>query len=160
MMKMMNIIVGVLLLIGYGVLFPVNECTCNKIESWEKTYRGDIFPPDVEKKSFKLIHGVAQDGNGDPLSGILVEVFDNPENRLSPDYGITAPKNSKQKRLAACKTGKDGEFCFVGIPKGKYELRFSDEKELFANHSIIMKIDPGSWRGSKKKLKVSMTLNH
>jgi hypothetical protein len=58
------------------------------------------------------------------LAGALVEVYDKPEGLLLCWKEREAIK-SKQRKIAACVTGNDGEFCFDKIPADKYELRCS-----------------------------------
>jgi hypothetical protein len=59
---------------------------------------------------------------------VLVEVYDKPEGLLLGWKEREARKN-KQRKIAACLTSNDGEFCFDKIPSGKYELRCSKPAE-------------------------------
>jgi protocatechuate 3,4-dioxygenase beta subunit len=58
------------------------------------------------------------------MEGVLVEVYDKPEGLLM-DWKEREERKRDQRRVAACVTGANGEFCFTGIPPGKYELRCS-----------------------------------
>ena len=80
--------------------------------------------------------------DGTPLADALVEVF-------------TDPKKSEGQRVAACRTGPDGKFCFSGLASGKYELRCSvntgwnvTHVYLSVNHII----------GKNKELQVRMSV--
>lgn len=64
------------------------------------------------------------------MDDALVEIFDKPDYLLcewrpgNPNR-CTADAPAGQRRVAACKTGKDGRFCFSDIPAGSYEVRVS-----------------------------------
>jgi protocatechuate 3,4-dioxygenase beta subunit len=58
------------------------------------------------------------------MEGVLVEVYDKPEGLLM-DWKERKERKRDQRRVAACVTKANGEFCFPGIPPGKYELRCS-----------------------------------
>jgi hypothetical protein len=90
---------------------------------------------------------------GEPLDGILVEVFDNPEALLEVGADLMSLER-KQKRVAACKTGNDGRFSFDFIPPGKYEVRYSAQG--FETKPVFITLKPFSKRASRKKLKVMM----
>jgi hypothetical protein len=129
-------------------------CLCGKIAEGEKTHWGNsIREPDIEKDKLKLVRGVVKVGN-DPLSGALVEVFDNPEARINREPG-SDPEDlgRKQNRVAACKTGGDGQFCFSNIPAGKYELRISHQA-AFDPESVIITV--AAKGGSRKRLQVAL----
>jgi hypothetical protein len=77
-----------------------------------------------EPKPVKSIHGVVLGGDGKPLGGVLVEVYDHPE---SLNLDSTQPVVGK-KRIAGCITGETGVFA-VDVPPGHYELRLSKSTE-------------------------------
>jgi protocatechuate 3,4-dioxygenase beta subunit len=114
--------------------------------------------PVKEKETLREIHGevFANAAEPSPLEGVVVEVYDNPDVALHsyPSHSTDDSPEKAQKRLAACKTGVDGRFCFPGIPPGRYEVRVS--KELWQLQPIIIKLDPRSRRSSKKGLRVML----
>jgi hypothetical protein len=103
---------------------------------------------ELEQKSpLKNLHGRVE-GAGGPLQGALVEVFLNDE--ASPNG-----RNEKreQKRVAACKTAEDGEFCFKNLPSGRYEIRSSIDSGwdvTYVNVTVDVK------KGKNQKLRLLM----
>jgi hypothetical protein len=77
-----------------------------------------------DPKPIRSIHGIAQDSEGKPLDGVLVEVYDHPEIALA-SHGMPW---SGQMRLAGCKTDETGLFSFR-MRSGDYEIRFSKSIE-------------------------------
>lgn len=77
---------------------------------------------------------------------VLVEVFDHPE--LAQGGNQT---RTRQKRLKACVTQKDGKFSF-DLPFGKYEVRCSKPVE-WNSTSVIVTL---SKKGSFKRLNVRL----
>ena len=92
-----------------------------------------------------------------PLEGALVEVFTHPEYLLI-ETPIDKRGRPNQRRVAACRTGADGKFCFAGLPAGKYELRSSSEDTATGWNAsqVYVILNPRSRR--KKELIVEMTL--
>lgn len=94
-----------LLLSSWGNHDPSKDCSCIPPAPGENThYGGNEIVEYREEKILKSVHGVTQDQNGDVMEGVLVEIF-------TP---------STRQRIFACKTGKDGKFCFKNIPAGDY----------------------------------------
>lgn len=83
-----------------------SECSCAKLKADEVTKRGWMSVV-LPSKSVKIIQGKVVDPNETPRVDAFVEVFD------------------KRGRVAGCKVGADGKFCFSDISSGKYELRVS-----------------------------------
>ena len=115
------------------------------------------YPPIIEKKIRKSIHGQVHDANGQPLAGVFVEVFDNPAARLESGMDI-ADLAKKQKRIAVCKTAEDGRFCFSSVPSGSYELRYTKDMS-FETKSVIVKVGQNQG-GSKKDISVLLEVSH
>lgn len=97
------------------------------------------------------------DQDGTPLNNALVEVFNKPE-YLLVEQPVNKRGRSNQRRVAVCRTGLDGRFCFFGLPAGKYELRSSsDDTGTGWNASqVYVIVNPRTRR--KKQLNVEMTL--
>jgi len=95
---------------------------------------------------------------------LLVEVFDNPDYLLcewkphNPNRCTMKPSGD-QRRLAACRTGKNGEFCFDNIPAGSYELRVSKSQEWSPTH-VYLTIDPQDPKSTNKPLEVSLQIGN
>ena len=92
--------------------------------------------------------------------GLLDEIFDRPD-YLMCEWGANNPNRCSttppqdQRRLGACKTGKDGKFCFDNIPAGNYELRVSKDKSWSITH-VYLVIDPKDPKSSSNPIQVSM----
>ena len=130
---------------------PATETTRAGANEWV-VYREPIVHKKAEGVVVFSTPGLQQD--------LLVELFDSPDylmcewrannpNRCS----TTAPR--EQRRLAACKTGKDGKFCFDNIPAGKYELRIS-KGQLWSVTHVYLVIDPKDSKSSGAPIQVSM----
>ena len=92
----------------------------------------------------------------EPLSDVLVEIFDKPDHLLA-SYPQNEKLKREQRRIAACKTGADGRFCFQNIPKGKYEIRASVDSGWNVTHVWVL-IDPHGRQAKKEDLRLSMSL--
>jgi protocatechuate 3,4-dioxygenase beta subunit len=120
------------------------RCSCRKAGDKETTRWGWMVRT-MEGGSVKALKGRVTNALEDPLDGALVEVFDHPEVWLAED---SYNNRNKQKRLAACVVGKNGEFCFSKLPPGKYELRASGPRGYNPMH-VILTLAPQN-RQSKK----------
>ena len=147
-----------LILLLFLVLHPEKQCSCKKVESWEKAEGGWMYPPVIEKKTLKSIYGQVHNANGEPLAGVFVQVFDNPSARLERGVG-PADLAKKQKRVAACKTVEDGRFCFANVPSGRYELRYTKDAS-YETKSVIVTIGHNSHGSSKKEISVLLEFSH
>lgn len=95
---------------------------------------------------------MSRDINGKPLGGVLVEVFD------KPDWirrGLPA-SDTEQKRVAACRTGRNGKFCFKRLPPGKYALRLGKGKAWNVMH-IYVEVDPSQQRSTGEGIRAIMS---
>lgn len=129
-----------------------NNCKCGPPEPGETTHYGGnetrIFR---ERRTYKSVRGLVRDENDKPLAGVLVEVFDHPEWILS-NY----PRSRvEQHRIAACKTGPDGIFCFENIGSGRYELRASKDISWNPSHVYIV-VNRRSRRGTRAAIGVEL----
>lgn len=112
-----------------------DDCQCIAPAVGETTHQGGSEIVTLrERKAYRSIRGVVRDVNGEPVEGALVEVFDHPEWILADYPGSKV----KQSRIAACKTGGDGSFCFETIPSGRYELRASKDEAWNPSHIYII----------------------
>jgi hypothetical protein len=71
----------------------------------------------VEERPVKQLRGSVQLG-GKPVS-VLVEVFPETKNQSSSKV------DESQSRVAVCRTGSDGVFCFPKLASGRYQIRCS-----------------------------------
>ena len=152
MMKQLPIVM--LLLSSLGVSYHQNDCPCVAPEPNETTHQGgnEVITV-IEKKTYKSVRGVVRNVNGEPMEGVLVELFDKPE-WIRKDHS-SSPED--QNRIAACKTGPDGKFCFENIPAGEYELRGSKDSGWNPSH-ILVKVDPYDPKASDKGIRLQMTV--
>ena len=130
------------------------QCVCTKPEPTETTHWGGneaiVFK---EKKVYRSLRGVVQSG-GRPIRDALIELFDRPDQLLDPKK---REEKVKQRRIAACKTGEDGKFCFRNIRRGRYELRASVDVGWDVSHIYVI-INPHSQRASGASMEVQMEL--
>lgn len=129
------------------------ECSCKTPDLDETTHEGGNKIITVQdKKVYKFLHGKVFVGD-EPLSDVLIEIFDQPEWIINGD----SKSPVEQNRIAACKTGKDGSFCFKDLPPGKYELRAS--KDIRWNPIYIYVIvDPNSKDAVKDSMEVRLSV--
>jgi protocatechuate 3,4-dioxygenase beta subunit len=131
------------------------RCSCRKAGDKETTRQGWIGNRTMEGGSVKALEGRVTNALEDPIDGALVEVFDHPELWLAED---SYNNRDKQKRLAACVVGKNGEFCFSKLPPGKYELRASGPSGYDPMH-VILTLAPRDRQSKKEKIEVRLELS-
>jgi hypothetical protein len=130
------------------------DCKCITANPREITRQGYFAELSIiEKKPHKQIRGVVHHPQDDPLAGVLAEVFTYPQRLLKSkrtEFGLKS-----QRRVAACWTGASGEFCFIGIPKGAYELRLSKDGGWSTTH-VYIAVNPNNRHSTKAKIIVPM----
>jgi protocatechuate 3,4-dioxygenase beta subunit len=130
------------------------QCKCGLPQSGETThYGGNELTATELRGTYTSLHGVVKQIYGQPLSGVLVEVFDHPEwiqQKLSKS-------EIRQRRVAVCKTRRNGKFCFDKIPSGHYELRLSKNKAWNVLHFYVV-INPKSPESIKSGFEIVMSL--
>jgi hypothetical protein len=107
-----------------------------------------------EKRKQAHIKGIVRDVNGEIISDVLVEVFNNPDHLLLP-YPQNIEKQKPQHRIAACVVGNDGRFCFANIAAGKYEVRFS-KNGGWNNTSMVVTVAPRNRNATRRGLEITM----
>jgi hypothetical protein len=131
-----------------------SDCKCARAEKGENTHwGGNEMIVIVEKTPHKQLRGLVT-LNGEPAEGALVEIFTHPEYLVSQLPNATRDR-AEQQRVAACRTGGDGRFCFRGLAKGAYELRSSVNSGWDVTHVHVL-VDPQ--KGVGDNLKVVMKL--
>ena len=160
-------IVALFLFVTLGGLWPEDECNCRKPITTRAT-EGEEETDEArdENRIYKELYGQVADINGKPTAGILVEVYDHPE--VVTDESARkrlAAGEIKQRKLASCKTGKEGVFCFEGIEPGKYEVRISDvnaerssSSGPFEDASFVVTVDPYHPESVDKMIEVFLSL--
>jgi len=142
-MKLIATVLVIVFLSGY----PQREkCRCSTASVDQKTSWGHQNVIIKEDGIFKSIRGrVVLAINEQPLSGVLVEVYDKPEGLLL-SWQEREARKTQQRRIAACVTGVDGRFSFPKVPSGEYELRCSKpiEWDPTSAHIIVRPEDPHS----------------
>ena len=96
-----------------GSMIKNHDCQCRKVEDKETTVwnekREDVRI--VNEEITQLLRGMVRLPDDKPMSDVLVEVF--------------AKSDEQPVRVAACRTGGNGRYCFNKVLAGDYELRFS-----------------------------------
>jgi hypothetical protein len=150
----MKLNVAKLLAVALMISSHPGNCKCSAPGPGETTHQGgNEIVTFKETRTYKSVRGVLRDVNGEPLAGVLVEVFDHPEWIIS-NYPAS---RVAQQRIAACKTGPDGTFCFQNIPSGKYELRASKDAAWNPSHVYIL-VNRRSRRSSRAGINVRLTV--
>jgi hypothetical protein len=122
----MKIIIA-LFLICVSTTYANETCKCRKAKQTDKTCWGwDRGHSEINGGTVKEIRGRVVAGDGSPVAGTLIEVYEHPE--LDLDI---------RKRRAACRTDENGAFCFRGLSPGRYELRGSCASGFDAGHTIV-----------------------
>ncbi|HJZ67994.1 MAG TPA: hypothetical protein VKF81_07730 [Blastocatellia bacterium] len=133
---------------------PLETCKCTPSGPDETTHWGGnqviVFK---ESKVYRSLRGTVQIVDK-PLSNVLVEIFDHPDHLLL-DYPKNEEEKAKQHRIAACKTGDDGKFCFENVPKGKYEIRTSIDAGWNVTY-VWLQVDGKNRRGTNVGIEVQM----
>lgn len=135
-------LVTALVLSQWANAVSLNDCRCTPVSADEVTGdSGNVEIVVTEKQTLKSVHGKTYDPNGTILEGVLIEVY----------------TDAHFKRIAACKTGADGKFCFKHIPAGKYRLIGSLPSGWNAI-TIFIRVNPKSRKSSKKKIDIMMSI--
>src|SRR5262249_7278489 len=149
-----------LVIVSFGQYSQGTTCNCSPATPRETTrWGGNERVIAQEVKPRKAIYGKVSFPSEEEL---LVEVFDKPDYLLcrylpdNPNNCTTTPPADK-RRLAACKTGKDGKFCFKNIPPGNYELRVSKDPGWNPIH-VYLTVAAGNTKAEKGPLGVRLTL--
>jgi hypothetical protein len=137
-----------------GNLSAKNHFGCMKAKPAEKTIWQHERITTFRFKPYKEFRGVVLDAAGRGVIEALMEVFTHPEHLFIKDYPESKKAEAKQRRVAACKAGINGEFCFPNLPAGKYELRIS--REGFKVACISLVIAPQSRKSSGRPIKVTL----
>jgi hypothetical protein len=121
-----------------------DDCKCNPLKDEETTHWvGNQTHVLIEKRSYRTLRGIVVRPDEQPFGSALVEVF-------------ADPKKSEGRRVAACRTGVDGKFCFVGLASGRYELRASSEDAHAGWDVIKMYVVVNPTSENKKDLRILM----
>jgi protocatechuate 3,4-dioxygenase beta subunit len=151
----MRKVAALALLVVVGAPSVLGDCQCIHTKKGETTHwGGNEMIVIVEKSSHKQLRGSVQMPNGQPADGALVEIFTHPEYLLS-ELPNAIRNRPEQQRVAACRTGVNGRFCFRGLAKGAYELRTSIDSGWDVTHIHVL-VDPQ--KGVADNLKVVMHL--
>jgi len=135
--------------------FSAQRCGCLLPAAGETTRSGaNEHVVVAEKVKHARIAGTVRDVNGQIISDVLVEVFDKPDHLLLP-YPQSIDQQKPQRRFGACEVGSNGQFCFVNIPPGKYEVRFS-KNGGWNQTSLVISVAPRSRSATKRNLEITM----
>jgi protocatechuate 3,4-dioxygenase beta subunit len=141
-----------------GGFWQKEDCKCPPPSPGVKTSWGQENVIIKREEPFKFLHGkITGSSDGKPLAEVLVEVYDKPEGLLL-GWKEREARKSKQRKIAACVTGKDGEFCFGKIPAGKYELRCSKPVEWNCT-SVYVVVAPGERKSLASQIIVPMQIS-
>ena len=144
----MKLIIAILVIhtIGSAAL-PQGNCRCRKATADDQTIWGHIANQYEEERPVRSIHGTVRNPVDYPIEGALVEVL--------PDDGKdSTPTSNSHRRVAACRVGADGKFCFTGVKPGKYILAVGAQG--FNISFVSVTLSPKNRRSSGKGIQVSL----
>jgi protocatechuate 3,4-dioxygenase beta subunit len=150
------IFIPALALLACALVAPsvFGDCKCSSVKEEETTHwGGNEVVTEIENQSHRQVHGTVENPYLKPVEGALVEIFDHPDYLLDQNAPYTRT-HPEQKRVAACRTPRDGKFCFPNLPPGKYELRSSVGSGWDVTHIYVVV----EKKGQTKKIQVRMTL--
>ena len=138
----MKVVAILLVLFSLTTQLAKEQCKCLPASKDQQTSWGQenvIIKPD---EAFKQLRGKVLAPTEDALEGVLVEVYDKPEGLLM-DWKERKARKVQQRKVAACLTGPNGQFCFSKLSAGQYELRASKPNGWNAT-SMYVVVDPKS----------------
>jgi protocatechuate 3,4-dioxygenase beta subunit len=153
---MQAISVSALALLACALVAPslLGDCKCSSVKEEETTHwGGNEVVTEIENQSRRQVHGTVENPYLKPVEGALVEIFDHPDYLLDQNAPYTR-NHPEQKRVAACRTSRDGNFCFRSLRSGKYELRSSIDSGWNVTHVYVVV----GKNGQTKQIQVRMTL--
>jgi hypothetical protein len=137
-------------IVSLSISCLAQECVFPSASTDESTRAGaNMLVTNVEKKSVRVLSGLVEDANGKPISGALIEVFDNPSWIINDAWW----PEGNQKRMIGCETTEAGLFTIKGLEKGAYEIRVSVGPGYNVSH-VYVRVDPK--RGKRKSLRVTV----
>lgn len=162
----MKIITGLIIFAVFWVA-PIGgkKCDCRAVTANETTrVGGNESVVYKESRIHRRVQGVVRMPLNELQEDVLVEVFDNPDYLLCPflpnnPNRCTMKPSGDQRRLAACITGKNGEFCFDDLPAGNYELRVSKDQGWNPTY-VYLTIDPQNPKSTNKPIEVPLQIGN
>lgn len=133
------------------------KCHCEKVSKSETTHWGSQKVVLGGETTVREIHGQVLDSIDHPMTGALVEVFNDPDVLLMKSGPDRQERERNQARIAACNTAQDGRFCFARLRPGRYELRCS--KRGYDAPQMIVVVGSKNHRGSTKDITVTLSVS-
>ena len=149
-------LLSTLLLLLASSFLQSGDCQCKKVSDDVTTHWGHESVILAAEEKVSMLRGKVVDPAEAVLPETLVEVFDDPDVLLSPNNPDIESRKEKRRRVAACRTGEDGKFCFSDLQEGRYELRFS--RAGFNTASIVVSVK--SQHQASEGIKMPMPLAH
>jgi len=142
------------------VLSSLSACAtkslgCLPVGADVRTIRSTDHVTLADRRLMKKLAGTIGDWNGEPVEGVLVEVFRTPE-RASHTL---AESGAIGKRVAACYSREGGWFQFAELPDGDYLVRVSGPTPEFRVQSAIVGIVGRTRPGSETHRKLRFTVH-
>ena len=123
------------LIIGW---LPARRCTCQKAREHEQPHGANVHV-EYSEKTVKSIKGrVVYHHDGSSADDVVVEVYEiTPEDKKLNLREIAL----RRERRAACVTSKDGSFCFVDLPSGRYAVRAGTNSANAGLNDVYIKVN-------------------
>ena len=136
-MKTHTIIIFIFLMFISPVFAQEQRCSCLSASKKDVPSQGNVLVI-LNGGKVKQVKGVVSWGNGKGvMENSVIEVFKVSESEIDKKVSYNGYSNDPdiardqkiydiaqdKKRKTACRTGKNGKFCFKNLPKGMYILR-------------------------------------
>jgi len=110
---------------------------CDPVGRQRGTFVSSQYSVEPDLRSVPKVAGLVHDVFGDPIEGVLVEVypFTLPEDRVLPQYLY-----EHSGRIAACATTLRGRFSFDHLSPGRYEVRVSGPTNEYGVESLTVEV--------------------
>ena len=117
---------------------PARRCTCQKAREHEQPH-GANESVEYVGKTVKAIRGrVVYYHDDSPADDVVVEVYEiTPEDVKLNLHEIVL----RRARRAGCVTSKDGSFCFVDLPSGRYAVRAGTNSANAGMNEVYIKVN-------------------
>lgn len=160
----MNIMISLLLTLSMLFSLPgfnqSKNCYCRNAGD-QSPKLGTVFTT-INGGRVKAIRGVVSYPNGEVMADAVIEVFKRLRKVDGHNYTYEDVKRiTTAGRKAACRTAKNGRFCFKNLRPGKYLLRIGHlyDGQFSAVH-VLLTLDPnGQTQFKRSELRVELPLS-
>lgn len=114
------------------------RCTCQTAREHEQPHGANVYVEYSEKTVKSITGRVVYYHDASPAHDVVVEVYEiTPEDKKRNLREIAL----QRERRAACVTSKDGSFCFVDLPSGRYAVRAGTNSANAGMNEVYIKVN-------------------